>query len=92
MGKKRRGHAWSLRKGYWKKKEELSNQQKSSPPRSASQQKSRPRRSAEEWRQYLLTKYNGHTTQCHFFGIRRGCMACYNNYRIGNGFFASGGF
>jgi hypothetical protein len=47
-------------------------------------------RSAEEWRLYLLNKYGGHTTQCHFFGIRRGCMGCWDEYdkSRGQGFFA----
>lgn len=105
MGKKRRGHGWTRRKGYSKKRVQVQNDAvvetagfeasvSKKKVKLSDQQRSGPRRSAEEWRQYLLAKYNGHSTQCHFFGIRRGCMACYNGYRssVGDGFFSRGEF
>ena len=107
MGRKRRGHGWSRKKGYSKKcvqsrkDVEVTNVVKAQSSvlktqENSSQQKltSTSQRSAEEWYQYLLDKYGGHTTQCHFFGIRRGCIACWNNYRnsVGGGVLASGGF
>jgi hypothetical protein len=94
--KKRRGHGWARRKGFSKKhpraqKDNVESTATKITDEMKKQTRSKNQQPIPQFRQDFV-KYNGHTTQCHYFGIRRGCMACYNEYLNGYGILASGWF
>jgi hypothetical protein len=107
MGRKRRGYGWSRKKGFSKKHrqdekvvnsvEKTQNSVQSPSPTPV--QHPSPNfvkfpSSPEEWRLYSLIRRGGHTPQCYFLGIRRGCMKCWDEYNnsVGPSFLSRGEF
>ena len=106
--KRRRGHGWSRRKGFSKKHSRAQKDNvvrvviekddaTAKKPLNVNSVETNPnpvrvRKSPEEWRLYLLNKHGGHTQQCYWFGIRRGCMKCWDDYNnsVGGGVFSRG--
>jgi hypothetical protein len=89
MKRKVRGHGWTHRKRSSKKRIAKSNVNENCSLPTFEERMQRPLHpqpfpspsssktlSTEEIRRRLLEKFNYHSSQCYYFGIRRGCLAC----------------